>query len=432
LYEKILAVSILVLCLIVIASGKIERILVAMMGAMAVFALGILSAEDIVDPHGPVHWEALGLIFGMFVMIHVLREVGFFRWISLKVMILARFNVIRLFFLFSILSALLAAFMDSITVLIFMVSLTLEITRILRISPIPFIISEITSANIGGSATMVGDPPNIVIGTALQYSFNDFVVNIGPLAVLAFCVNIIFMYLYYRGTLAKSKVNSLEFIKVYKYLRPPPETAIKDMRLMKITLLIFIFSMSLLVVHNLLGISVAFIGIMGAILTMLACGGKFPEMMEKIDWKTIIFFSGLFIIVGGLEKTGVTADIASAIQGASGGNMLLAITLIIWTAAVFSAFIDNVPMAATMVPIIRNLSESSGMDQGALAWASCIGCDIGGNASPIGASGNIVAISQMEKSGVKISWREYCRVAIPATVIALLACNIALVLRYAL
>ncbi|MEM4729892.1 MAG: SLC13 family permease [Thermoplasmata archaeon] len=432
MYDKALAVAILAACLVLIATERIQRALVAMMGAMAVLALGILSPEDVLDPRGPVHWEALGLIFGMFVMIHVLREVGFFKWIGLRTLMMARFRVLRLFVLFSALSAFLAAFMDSITVLMFMVSLTMEITRILRVSPLPFILGEITSANIGGSATMVGDPPNIVIGTALHYSFSDFVLNTGPLAVAAFIVNLLVLYLCFKSTFARCRVDSVEFMKAFRYLRPPPKTAIRDARTMHITLGIFIFSMALLVLHNFLKISVAFIGILGAVLTMLSSGGKFPDMLERLDYRTIIFFGGLFIIVGGLEKTGVTADLAGAIGFLSGGSTALAVTIILWTAAVFSALIDNVPLAAAMVPIIRSLSETTGMGLGALAWASCLGCDIGGSASPIGASANIVGLSQMERCGVRVSWREYCRAAVPATVLALITCNILLVIRYAL
>ncbi|MGQ9583388.1 MAG: SLC13 family permease [Thermoplasmatota archaeon] len=422
--------AILAVCLALIATERIQRAVVAMMGATAVMALGVLRPEDVLDVDGPVHWEALALIFGMFVMIHVLREVGFFRWVGLKVLIMARFRVLRLFFLFSLLSAVLAAFMDSITVLLFMVSLTMEISRILRISPLPFIIGEITSANIGGSATMVGDPPNIVIGTSMGLSFTDFVANTGPLAVLAFAVNAVFLYIHYRSALGRSRVDSAEFTRAYRYLRPPPETAIKDLRTMKITLVIFALTMALLVAHNFIGVSVALIGIVGAILTILASGGRFPDMLERLDWKTMVFFGGLFVIVGGLEKTGVTADLAAALGAASGGSLPVALTILLWTAAALSALIDNVPLAAAMVPVIRSLSSAWGMDPRALAWASCVGCDIGGNASPIGASANIVGLSQMERGGVRMSWREYCRAAVPATVLALLACNIALVLRW--
>jgi Na+/H+ antiporter NhaD/arsenite permease-like protein len=430
--EKLLAVGILALTLSLVMSERVHRTLAAMIGALLVFLAGLLTAQDILDPDGPVHWEALGLIFGMFVMIHVLQEVGFFKWVGLRILMFARFRALRIFVLFSLTSAVLSAFMDSITVLLFMASLTIEIARILRISPVPFIIAEITSANIGGSATMVGDPPNIIIGTSLGYSFTDFVVNIGPIAVAAFLANLVFFHIYFRRQLGSMTIDSRELAKVYKYLRPPPERAIKDRRTMVAALAILTFSIALIIMHGALGISVAVIGIIGAVLTMLVAGGRFPDMMERIDWKTLLFFFGLFIVVGGLESAGVTADIAGGLASLSGGNVLLAMTILLWFTTLFSALIDDVPLAATMVPVIRNLASSTGMDQGALAWATCVGCDMGGNASPIAASGNVVGLSVLERSGRRVSWREYCRAAVPATVLVILLCNVILVARYLL
>jgi len=427
--ERIVAIGILAFTLGLVMSERVHRTVAAIIGAMMVVIAGLLTPSEILDLHGPVHWEALGLIFGMFVMISVLKKGGFFRWIGLKVLMAARFKIVYIFLLFSALSAVLSAFMDSITVLLFMASLTMEITTILKISPVPFIMGEITSANIGGCSTMVGDPPNIIIGTALNLSFMDFVTNLGPIAVVIFLINLAFFYMYYRKDF-KAKVDSAEFYKVYKYLMPRPEHAIKDQRTMKIALSIFIFSLVLLVFHQALGLSVAFIGILGAVLTMLIGGGKLPKMVERIDWRTIIFFAGLFIVVGGLETAGVTDDIANGIAAIAGNNLAIGITLILWTASALSMFVDNVPMAAAMVPVLQKLSSNADMATGPLVWATCIACDVAGNATPIGASANIVGLSVEEKGGVHQTWRQYCRAALPSTLLCLLVCNVLLVLRY--
>ena len=278
----------------------------------------------------------------------------------------------------------------------------------------------------------MGGPPNIIVGTALDYSFIDFVTNTGPIAVVCFIANLLFFYIFYRKFLTETTVDSAEFYKVHKYLMPKPETAIKDMRTMKIAVSVFMFSIVLLILHHQLHLSVAFVGILGAVLTMLIGGGKLPEMVDRIDWQTILFFAGLFVIVGGLEKTGVTADIASGIGAITGGNLVIAITVILWLGAFLSAFVDNVPVAATMVPIIKDLAATTGMDLGTLAWTTCLGCDIGGNATPIGASANVVGLSVEEKAGIHESWFDYCKAAVPATVICMVICNIALVLRYAI
>lgn len=430
--EKILAIGILAFTLALIMTAKVHRTVAAIMGAMMVVLAGLLTPGELLSLDGPVHWEALGLIFGMFIMVSILRKGGFFRWVGLKVLMAAKFRILRVFLLFSALSAVLAAFMDSVTVLLFMASLTMEITKILKVSPVPFIMGEITSANIGGVSTMVGDPPNIIMGTALKLSFTDFVVNLGPLAVLIFAVNLLFFYIYYRKYLHDTRVDSSEFYKVYKYLMPKPEHTIKDRRTMYIALSIFVFSLVLLVFHQPLGLSVAFIGILGAVLTMLIGGGKLPKMVERIDWRSIIFFAGLFIVVGGLETSGVTADIANGIEHVAGNNMALAITLILWVASALSMFVDNVPMAATMVPIVERLSAASGLTVGPLVWATCVACDVAGNATPIGASANIVGLSVEEKGGVHQTWKEYCKAAVPSTLICLVVCNVFLVLRYAL
>lgn len=430
--ERIIALGILAFTLALMMSEKVHRTVAAIMGAMMVVLAGLLTPQQLLDLNGPVHWEALGLIFGMFVMISVLKKGGFFQWVGLKVLMAAKFRILRVFLLFSVLSAFLAAFMDSVTVLLFMASLTMEITRILKVSPVPFIMGEITSANIGGSATMVGDPPNIIIGTALKFSFTDFVINLGPMVIVIFAVNLLFFYLYYRNQLVGSKVDSSEFYKVYKYLMPSPEHVIKDRRMMRIALSIFIFSLVLLVFHQPLGLSVAFIGILGAVLTMLIGGGKLPKMVERIDWRSILFFAGMFVVVGGLEGAGVMGDIANGIEVVAGHNMALALTLILWVASAMSMFVDNVPMAAMMVPIVERLSTVPGLSTGPLAWAACIACDVAGNATPIGASANIVGLAIEEKGGVRQSWKEYCKAAIPATLIALTLCNVMLIVRYAL
>ena len=429
---RIVALGILFFTLGLVMSEKVHRTVAAIIGAMMVVLAGLLTPAQLLDLNGPVHWEALGLIFGMFVMIQVLKKGGFFRWVGLKVLMAAKFRILRVFLLFSVISAFLAAFMDSITVLLFMASLTMEITTILKISPVPFIMGEITSANIGGCATMVGDPPNIIIGTALKLSFTDFMVNLGPLAVIIFGLNLLFFYIFYRKYLTDSKVDSTEFYKVYKYLMPKPEHAIKDRRTTRIALSIFIFSLVLLVFHQPLHLSVAFIGILGAVLTMLIGGGKLPKMVERIDWRSIIFFAGMFVVVGGLESAGVMSDLAHGIEAFSGNNLALALTAILWVASALSMFVDNVPMAAMMVPIVKSLSEGTGLPVGPYAWTICVATDVAGNATPIGASANIVGLSVEEKGGVHQTWKEYCKAALPATILALVVCNIYLVLRYAL
>ncbi len=420
---KILAIAIFAITYGLIMSNKINRTIAALAGAVMLYLFGVLKGGQILEK---INWEALGLIFGMFVLVGALRESGFFRWIGLKALKVAKFNVIRIFILFSILAAFLSAFMDSITVLLFMSSLTIEVCGMMGINPIAFIVSEICSANIGGSATMMGDPPNIIIGTGCSLSFMDFVLNTGPVAVAVFAVNIVFFYFWYKKELKSAKVKDVKELEKLN-----PNDAIKDMRLMKAGLVAFAVAVALLVMHSTLHIPIAFIGLFGASIILVTGGRKMPEVIEKLDWLTLIFFACLFIVVGGLEETGVLTMVASYMSRMGGGPVVM-IMLLLWASAFISAFVDNVPFAATMVPILKNLAANPalGLPLPTMSWALALGTDIGGNATPIGASANIVGLAIAEKSGFRISWGYYCKVGFASMAVAVAVCALVIWLRY--
>ena len=433
---KIIAIVIFLVIYALLISDKIHRTIVAIWGAflfagLPIFTpqgmkMGILSQGDLLHYE---NWEALGLIFGMFTLVAALRESGFFRWLGLTLVKWANFDPLKLFVLFAVAAAVLSAFMDSITVLLFMATLIVEVCGLLKLNPLPFLFLTICSANIGGSATMVGDPPNIIIGTSFHYSFMDFVLNTGPIALAAFAVNLAFFYVWYRKIFADRKKIAEEAIE--KHLDINPASAITDLKLMRLGIAIFAIVAVLLSIHHILGVSVAFVGILGASLILLLGGEKMPEVLERIDWHTLIFFACLFIMVGGLEKVGVLSDIANQIALISGGNPLIAVTAILWMSAILSAFIDNVPFAAAMVPIVKSLSAATGIPLATMAWALALGTDIGGNGTPIGASANVVGLSVTEKrTGKKISWAEYCKVAVPSALVSVTVCSILVYLRY--
>lgn len=433
---KLIAIAIFLVIYALLISDKLHRTIVALWGAFLFAGLPILTKEGVklgLLTQGDLlhyeNWEALGLIFGMFTLVAALRESGFFRWLGLTIVKWADFDILKVFLLFSLTAAVLSAFMDSITVMLFMATLTVEVCGMLKVNPLPFLILEICSANIGGAATMVGDPPNIIIGTSFHFSFMDFVLNTGPIALVAFAVNLGFFYLWYRKMFSDRKRIAQEAKD--KHLNIDPASAITDARLMKIGMVIFGIVILLLAVHHLLGVSVAFVGILGASLILLLGGDKMPEVLERIDWHTLIFFACLFIMVGGLEKVGVLNDVAQWIAQVSGGRPLIAVMAVLWMSAILSAFVDNVPFAAAMVPIVKGLAASTGIPLATLSWALALGTDIGGNGTPIGASANVVGISIAEKrTGKKISWAEYCKVAAPAAVVSILVCSLLVYLRY--
>lgn len=325
-----------------------------------------------------------------------------------------------------LLSAFLSMFVDSITVMLFLSTVTIELARLLKFDPVPIIIAEIFASNTGGSATMSGDPPNIIIGTGLGYTFTDFVMNTGLIAWAGMIVVLVFFYFAFRGILKTSQLQSVIVDSDPKF--PTPGEAIINRRLFAIHTGIFFLVIVLLVTHAQTGISVALIGIIAIITTLLA--GEAQAILAKIDWRTLLFFIGLFICVAGLEETGILGMLAQSISRLSGGTLSLTVTIILWTSAFASAIIDNIPFAAAMVPVIDNMARTAGLNLQPIAWALALGTDIGGNGTPIGASANVVGTAIAEREGYRISWGRYLKYGMPAMILVIALCQLLLMLKY--
>ena len=372
-----------------------------------------------------ISWSTIFFLSGMMIMVEGMARVGFFRWLCMKLAKAVHYKPLSLFIVFMIMSAILAMFIDSITVILFLAAVTVELANLLKFNPIPMIISEIFCANLGGSATMCGDPPNIIIGTSLGYSFSDFLLNTGFIGLISLIVIVIYFFLVYKKefhTNGKPAIDSSQL--------PDPSEAITDKSGFIASCIIFGIAVVLLVTHANTGLTVATIGIFIAIITIIVHHKYLKEIFSKIDYKTLLFFIGLFVVVGGLEQTGILEVIANFIGKVSGGNLKLMVAIIIWISAIASAFVDNIPFAATMIPIIKSLAATQGVNLETLAWALSMGTDIGGSATPIGASANVVGTSVSAKSGHPISWGKYCRAAAPATIIVVLISMIVIFLRY--
>lgn len=288
--------------------------------------------------------------------------------------------------MFMLLSAVLAMFIDSITVILFLASATIELAKTLKFNPVPMIMAEIFCANLGGSATMCGDPPNIIIGTSLGYSFGDFIRNTGVIAGIALIATVILFYFVFR----KSYTNH---IHSEQDERPNPGDAITNRKKFIVSTVIFLIAIVLLVTHAATGLTVSTIGVFIAVLMLLSAGKDALDVLKRVDVKTLLFFVGLFIVVSSLEQTGVLVKIAELISNVSGGNAHIIIAVVLWLSAVASAIVDNIPFAATMLPVIRTLSQTQGIELPVLAWTLAVGTDVGGSATPIGASANVVGIS---------------------------------------
>ena len=377
-----------------------------------------------------VNWSTIFFITGMMIMVEGLGKSGFFRWLCLSLAKLAHYHVVPLLLCFMAMSAFLAMFIDSITVVLFLATVTLELAQILCFDPVPMILSEVFCANLGGAATMCGDPPNIIIGTALGYTFTDFIKNTGVIIGICFVFVLIFFWLCFRKPLKAS-----EAARPADAVCPAPATAIANRKAFVADVIVFLIAVVLLVTHAQTRLTVACIGVIVAILTLIVLGltsGKKSviEIIKGVDYKTLLFFIGLFVSVAGLEKTGVLNMIANFITSVSEGNIAVIVIVILWLSAITSAFVDNIPFAATMIPVIRAIAATEGMDIGVLAWALSLGTDLGGNATPIGASANVVGTSASAKGGYPIGWGSYCKYCVPATIIVMAVSTAYLFLRY--
>lgn len=445
----IFAVIIFVVMFIMIVLDKIERHYVTLgcglLTIIVVFGICMHSGEAVLDTLAfkgfattefwyqvteseskGINWATIIFIAGMMVMVEGMAKAGFFRWLCLQIAYLVKCKTIPIFITFMIMSAVLSMFIDSITVIMFLAAVTIELAHLLKFNPVPMILSEVFCANLGGSATMCGDPPNIIIGTSLGYSFFDFLSNTGIIVGICLVICIVFFYFAFRKDIVKN--TNGEKADISKL--PKPSDAIKSKKDFIISCVIFGIAVVLLVTHSITHLTVATIGLFIAIITLAASGKSALELLKKVDYKTILFFIGLFIVVSGLEETGILVLIADFIRQISGGNAMIMIAIIIWVSAIASAFVDNIPFAATMVPVIQSLAATTGVDINTLAWSLSIGTDIGGSATPIGASANVVGTSVAAKGGHPISWGKYCAKLAPATVIVLAISTAYIFIRY--
>jgi len=447
---QILAVTIFIVMFVLIVLDKIERHYVTLgcglLTIVGVFGIVMKDMEAIVETlnfksiatlgfwyaaesaeesTAGINWATIIFIAGMMIMVEGMAKAGFFRWLCMLLAKLVHYKTIPLFIAFMIMSAGLAMFIDSITVILFLVAVTIELAKLLKFNPIPMILSEIFCANLGGSATMCGDPPNIIIGTSLGYSFGDFITNTGIMAGLSLILVIIYFFFVFRKELTVQNGETVDISAI-----PSPKEAILNKKEFAISSVIFACAVVLLVTHEQTRLTVAFIGTFIAVVTLLTSGKYAIELLKKVDYKTLLFFIGLFMVVGGLEQTSILEMIAGFIGEISGNNLYLMVAIIIWLSAVASALVDNIPFAATMVPVIKSLAAVQGVDLSILTWALSMGTDIGGSATPIGASANVVGISVAAKNGHLIGWGKYCKAAVPATVIVVLVSMLFIFARY--
>jgi Na+/H+ antiporter NhaD/arsenite permease-like protein len=386
-----------------------HRTKIALLGASAVVLVGILEEQQAIEA---VDWSTLGLLVGMMVIVGLTERTGVFTYLALRVAQLSHGRTVRLIFLLSGVTGLLSAFLDNLTAILLVVPITLLLADLLRISPIPLVLVEVLASNIGGTATLIGDPPNIMIGTARpELSFLDFIVNLAPVAIFTLLVVTSGLALFYRNQLRIEPERAVEVDRL---------DAAADMReapYVKRSLAVLLGTIIGFFLHAPLHIEPAVVALVGATVMLLVAADNVEEALERVEWATIFFFIGLFVMVGGLEEQGVIDRVAEGFADLTGGSRPLEALVILWGSAVGSAVVDNIPFTAAMIPVVDSL-QTDGFDDAAW-WALALGACFGGNATIIAAAANVAASGVLERSGKPISFVRFLLVGLPVTAASL-------------
>lgn len=407
--NQIIAICIFSLVMLAIISEKINRAVAAMTGALLMVIFNIVSFE-----HGLSHidFNTIGVLIGMMLFVSVVKNSGLFEYVAILSAKKSKGDPWKIMLCFIILTAILSAVLDNVTTVLLIGPMTIVITQILKINPVPFLITQILASNIGGTATLIGDPPNIMIGSAANLSFIDFVINLGPVVIIILFFTIIcFRFMFKKHLYVDDKYKE-------EILKLDESKAIKDKPLLIKSIIMIILILLGFVLHNIIHIESSVIALTGATVMMFIGKQDVDEILSSIEWSTIAFFGGLFVIVGGLVEVGIIDFIASYLIDATSGNLTLTMLVILWLSAIISSFLDNIPFVATLIPLILTM-QAQGVDVTPIWWATSLGACLGGNGTLIGASANIVLSNVGDKNGYPISFKSYFKIGFPLMLLSI-------------
>lgn len=422
-----IAAGILLLVYVIIALELMHRTLAALMGAGIIlfvsYTFGTFSSDYFIlsyeDAIGAIDFNVIFLLMGMMMIIGVLKKTGVFQWLSCKCYELARGNIIVLSIILMIVTAVLSAFLDNVTTMLLMIPVTIEIAVTLKMNPVALLMPEVFASNVGGAATLVGDPPNIMIGSYANLSFVDFLYNLGPICIILLAVSLLYFVILYRKDYLKSQTSLEQVKKTIEHLKQ--EYRITDGKLLLYSGIVLGLTILFFILHGVFGMEPSIAAVMFAGVLLVVGRVDIVEMLEhEVEWPTLIFFIMLFVVVAGAEETGLIQIIANWVNHMSGGSIVAAILIILWVSAIASAIVDNIPFTATMLPIVAYLTEViPGAETGILWWALALGACLGGNGTMIGASANVVTVGMAERAGYHISFMHYMKIAFPPMLITI-------------
>ena len=420
--QQIIAIIIFLCTMGAIITGKVHNTVASLTGAACLVLTHILSIEDCIDA---VDVETICILVGMMLLVAVIKNSGIFEYIAIKAAKIAKGRPWPIMVIFIFITAVCSGMLDNVTTVLLVGPMTLAITNILKVDPVPYIITQIMASNIGGTATLIGDPPNIMIGSAAGLSFNDFIVNTGVPAVIIGVLTLFCFYFIYGRKLHVTPE------KMAAVMELDENKAIKDKVLLIQSVVVMICVVVAFMLHDALGIQSATIAIAAAAVILFLSHGKADpeEIIATVEWPTIVFFVGLFGVVGGLQQTGVIDMMAKFLINVTQGNDLLMLLLILWVSAILSSFLDNIPFVATLIPLIITMGKS-GMDIAPLWWALSLGACLGGNGTLVGASANVVLSGISKRDGHEITFGSYFKIGFPLMIMSIIVSTAYLVIMY--
>lgn len=419
---EVIAIVVFVVVIGLIISEKVNSAAAALAGAMALVVTGVMSAHKALSY---IDFNTIGLLVGMMVLVAIIRQSGLFEYVAIKAAKMVHGDPWKIMIAFILLTAVLSGILDNVTTVLLVGPMTIAIAKMLEINPVPFLMTQILASNAGGTATLIGDPPNIMIGSAANLSFMDFLKNTGIAVVLVIIFMIVMMRFVYK------KEIEVEGLDTSKIMNLDPDKSITDKPLLIKGVVVIVLVILGFIFHDQIGMETSVIALTAAAVMLIIGGVNVDNAIQDVEWTTIAFFMALFVVVGGLTETGVIKQVAAVIIERTAGHPVMMMLILLWASALLSSFLNNIPFIATLIPLVLAL-KADGMDAEPLWWAISLGACLGGNGTMIGASANVVLSDISTKHGYPITFKSYLRVGMPFMLGSVFISMVFLLVKYAI
>lgn len=417
---KIIAVAVFLIVILLIITERVHRTAAAMAGAVVLILTGVMSADKALSY---IDFNTIGVLVGMMIFVAIVRQSGMFEYIAVRAAKAVHGDPWKIMVAFTLITALLSAILDNVTTVLLVGPMSIAIARMLKIDPVPFLMGQILASNVGGTATLIGDPPNIMIGSAAHLSFMDFLENTGFTVLFILVVLILLMKVVYEKKIELGTVDTGAIEKL------DPSKSITNRALMRKGIIVLICVIIGFMFHDKLGIESSVIALTAAAVMLIIGREDVDQAIQGVEWTTILFFMSLFVVVGGLTETGIIKELASKIIGATNGHPMVTMLVLLWASALLSSILDNIPFVATLIPLILAM-QADGMDVTSFWWAISLGACLGGNGTMIGASANVVLSDISTKHGYPITFKSYLKVGMPFMLLSIVISTVFLVVKF--